>query len=205
MASIISQILLCLIIAGILGGIIGWLLRGGGSGSGKVEALEASWRSRYDDKTKEIEGLHSKFEEHERTVQGLHRRIGDVSTHAKGWEAMVHGRDHTMIQLEKQLAQCRASAHRLRTLLHDVENHHHTPAPAVPGRDDLKDIAGVGPVLERLLNQNGVYSFRQIAVWTQPDVDAMSAKLEEFKDRIRREHWVTQAKELHFKKYNERI
>ncbi len=63
-------------------------------------------------------------------------------------------------------------------------------------RDDLKRIKGIGLVLERLLHKNEVYTFQQIADWTQEDVDRVDVKLENFKGRIRRDDWIKQAKKF---------
>jgi predicted flap endonuclease-1-like 5' DNA nuclease len=75
--------------------------------------------------------------------------------------------------------------------------------PAAP--DDLKLIVGVGPVLERMLHQLGVTRYRQIARWTERDIDDIDAHLPEFPGRIRRDTWVVQARALHQSKYGERI
>ncbi len=63
-------------------------------------------------------------------------------------------------------------------------------------RDDLKQILGVGPKLESVLNANGVYYFWQIASWSAADIDFMDARLEMFKGRITRDDWVSQAQRL---------
>ncbi|SDH94384.1 50S ribosomal protein L21 [Lutimaribacter saemankumensis] len=66
---------------------------------------------------------------------------------------------------------------------------------AATGADDLKKLSGVGPALEKKLNEAGVTTFAQIAAWTEEDVAAMDEKLS-FKGRIEREGWIDQAKEL---------
>ncbi|MBK9703936.1 MAG: hypothetical protein IPO75_11000 [Betaproteobacteria bacterium] len=71
--------------------------------------------------------------------------------------------------------------------------------------DDLKLVVGVGPVLERLLHQLGITSYRQIARWSERDIDEFDARLAEFPGRIRRDGWVTQARALHQSKYGETI
>ena len=63
-------------------------------------------------------------------------------------------------------------------------------------RDDLKKISGVGPKLESLLNENGVYYFWQIASWSDSDVIFMDERLDVFKGRIERDSWVAQARVL---------
>ena len=59
--------------------------------------------------------------------------------------------------------------------------------------DDLKKIKGVGPKLEKLLNELGISNYQQIADWQQKDIDSVNAKLS-FSGKIDREDWVTQAK-----------
>jgi large subunit ribosomal protein L21 len=66
---------------------------------------------------------------------------------------------------------------------------------AVTGGDDLKQLSGVGPALEKKLHAAGVTTFAQVAAWTEADVAAMDEKLS-FKGRIEREGWIEQAKEL---------
>jgi large subunit ribosomal protein L21 len=70
-----------------------------------------------------------------------------------------------------------------------------TEAPAAAaGADDLKELSGVGPALEKKLHANGVTTFEQIANWTADDVADMDEKLS-FKGRIEREGWIAQAQE----------
>jgi large subunit ribosomal protein L21 len=67
-------------------------------------------------------------------------------------------------------------------------------APAEAAADDLKELSGVGPALEKKLHAAGVTTFAQIAAWTEEDVAAMDEKLS-FKGRIEREGWISQAQE----------
>ncbi len=70
------------------------------------------------------------------------------------------------------------------------------PAAKAAGKaDDLKKLSGVGPALEKKLNEAGVTTFAQIAAWKAADIAEMDEKLA-FKGRIEREGWVKQAKEL---------
>jgi len=62
-------------------------------------------------------------------------------------------------------------------------------------KNDLKQISGVGPALEKKLNDLGVKTFEQIANWKRADVAAFDEKLN-FKGRIDREKWIAQAKKL---------
>ncbi len=61
--------------------------------------------------------------------------------------------------------------------------------------DDLKQISGVGPVLERKLNELGIYHFWQIAGWSEDEITWVDGFLN-FKGRIQRDEWITQASKL---------
>jgi NADH-quinone oxidoreductase subunit E len=67
-------------------------------------------------------------------------------------------------------------------------------APRKGRADDLKEIEGIGPALETLVNSLGFYHFDQIANWTDADVALVDAEMKTFKGRITRDKWVSQAK-----------
>ncbi len=69
-------------------------------------------------------------------------------------------------------------------------------APRDDGADNLKEIKGVGPKLEKLLHSMGFYHFDQIAGWTADEIAWVDANLEGFKGRVSRDDWVAQAKVL---------
>ena len=70
-------------------------------------------------------------------------------------------------------------------------------APSRSERDDLKLISGVGPVLEKMLHDNGIYFFRQVGALDDGGIDDLDDLLDAFPGRIRRDDWVGQAKQLH--------
>ncbi|MDH3270021.1 MAG: hypothetical protein OEN56_01735 [Gemmatimonadota bacterium] len=68
---------------------------------------------------------------------------------------------------------------------------------AVYGKpDDLNQISGVGPKLEKMLNDIGVYYFFQVQDWKDSDVKRIDDMLQAFKGRIARDGWVRQARSL---------
>ena len=121
-----------------------------------------------------------------------------------GWRAAELDADRH--RLFRAVADASDETARYRQLLVYLENN---AAPALldgPGSpDDLKLIVGVGPVLERMLHQLGIHTYRQIARWTERDIDEFDARLPEFPGRIRRDGWVTQARALHHSKYGETL
>ncbi len=66
-------------------------------------------------------------------------------------------------------------------------------APRAGKADDLKRISGVGPKLESVLNDLGIYHFDQIATWKKKEIAWVDDYLR-FKGRIERDGWIAQAK-----------
>ncbi|MDJ0712023.1 MAG: hypothetical protein QNJ14_16660 [Woeseiaceae bacterium] len=71
-----------------------------------------------------------------------------------------------------------------------------TNDPDHDARDDLKQIKGVGPAIEKTLNEMGIFSFRQIAEMSEYDIDRVAQRLKGFRSRIYREDWIGQARDL---------
>ncbi len=63
------------------------------------------------------------------------------------------------------------------------------------GADDLKVIKGVGPGLEKTLNELGFYHYDQVAGWRKKEIEWVDERLK-FKGRIVRDDWVKQCKSL---------
>ena len=68
-------------------------------------------------------------------------------------------------------------------------------APRNGEADDLKRISGIGPKIETMLNERGIFHFDQIAGWTGAEIAWVDNDLS-FKGRIEREDWIGQAKKL---------
>lgn len=67
-------------------------------------------------------------------------------------------------------------------------------APRGGRADNLKEIEGIGPALEKLCNELGFYHFDQIASWSQAEVAWVDQNMKTFKGRIIRDKWVAQAR-----------
>ncbi|MDX1498519.1 MAG: hypothetical protein R3176_01395 [Woeseiaceae bacterium] len=72
------------------------------------------------------------------------------------------------------------------------------PAAASNGgeRDNLKLIKGVGPAIEKTLNEMGIRRLEQIAAMSEYDIDRVARRLKGFRSRIYREDWMGQARDL---------
>jgi predicted flap endonuclease-1-like 5' DNA nuclease len=137
-------------------------------------------------------------------TEGARLRSEIADQAAESWQMRELAEDRRV--LLRAIADSRDETARYRQLLIDLENNAPPLLLDSPGApDDLKLIVGIGPVLERMLQQLGISSYRQIARWTDRDIDEFNARLPDFPGRIRRDAWVTQARELHQSKYGESL
>jgi predicted flap endonuclease-1-like 5' DNA nuclease len=90
------------------------------------------------------------------------------------------------------------AAEELADILQDdeVEESFDSPAGGSIPRDDLKKIKGVGPAIEKTLNEMGIYQFNQIAEMSEYEIDRVAHRLKGFRSRIYREDWIGQARDL---------
>ncbi len=62
-------------------------------------------------------------------------------------------------------------------------------------KDNLTNIKGIGPKVEEKLNDSGIYHFEQIANWTEENMIWLEAHTL-FASRVKKESWVIQSKSL---------
>lgn len=67
---------------------------------------------------------------------------------------------------------------------------------SIDDKDDLKKIKGVGPKLESILNEIGIYTLEQVSKMTEKEYDLVDSLLTAFKGRGKRDDWAGQAKSL---------
>jgi len=67
-------------------------------------------------------------------------------------------------------------------------------APRDGRGDNLQEIEGIGPVLEKLCHDLGIFHFDQIAGWGPEEVAWMDSNLKGFRGRVTRDRWVSQAR-----------
>jgi predicted flap endonuclease-1-like 5' DNA nuclease/FtsZ-binding cell division protein ZapB len=63
-------------------------------------------------------------------------------------------------------------------------------------RDNLRRIKGIGPAIEKTLNELGIFRYAQVASLTSYDVVRIGNRLKGSHSRIERENWIDQAREL---------
>ncbi len=62
--------------------------------------------------------------------------------------------------------------------------------------DDLKKVKGIGPLMEKTLNQIGIYSFDQVSKMTNNEYDLLDSITGTFPGRAQRDDWAGQANKL---------
>jgi predicted flap endonuclease-1-like 5' DNA nuclease len=167
-----------------------------------VPALSAAPPTRNRDESAEIERVGSEKARIIRSRDAEAAMLRQTLDKRDGLPINGAGSTSELARLAAELALARQESARYRQLVVDIENN--APPPILSGvgePDDLKLIVGIGPVLERMLHNLGVTTFRQIARWSDRDSAEFDAKLPEFPGRIVRDQWVTQARELHQAKF----
>ena len=160
-------------------------------------ALQES-KTRISELEKEVDALNgsaSMLEEHKHTIEALKLKLEQIQAASKSKPAKTKPAAKPKVAAKtssKPAAGLKAPAQGLDILAAQV-------------RDDLKLIKGIGPVMEKKLNEFGVYSFEQLGRLTNSASEALSETLESFPGRIKRDKWVSQAKTQHKKKYGESL
>lgn len=143
----------------------------------------------------------------EERLQGLETAVRSIPAPApqreldlKPIDGRLRGIEREILNLDKRLA--RSADAKQSTEQQSIPQTKRSAQPKILSaalygkKDDLKLISGVGPKLERLLNENGVYYFWQVASWSRKDIGIIDERLESFRGRISRDNWVSQAKQL---------
>jgi predicted flap endonuclease-1-like 5' DNA nuclease len=202
----LSMTALWLALAGLLGGAIGWLLRNA-SCAKHTAALKATPPN-----TSEVDKLRHRVANLEPAVaerDKLKAQVGQLEADLKAaksapapvaafagipqadLDAAIGERDghaRRIAELEADLAACRASHDdkdgRIQGLMSELSSR-----PVVP--DNLQLIVGVGPVIEKILNDGGVFTFDQMVA---AGVSGIQDILPDMQDaRVEKENWMGQA------------
>ena len=63
----------------------------------------------------------------------------------------------------------------------------------IEDKDDLKALKGIGPKLESILNEIGIYTFEQVSKMTDTEYNLVDSLLKAFRGRGKRDKWAEQA------------
>ncbi len=173
MGYLFAEILLYLVAAGFIGFIVGWFVRG----ELMVERIETS---------KEPKKEESKTQEPSHKIKEEKVEAADDEASSLELSALKEDKTEASIAPKEEEQTTNEHSESKPMLL--------SKAPA-KGKDQLSLIKGIGPVLEKKLNELGVYTFEQIASWSKEQEAWISSQIA-FPKRVTREAWVKQAKAL---------
>jgi predicted flap endonuclease-1-like 5' DNA nuclease len=207
---LLLQIIVFLLVAAALGFAVGWLVRGGQLQAERA-SLEADWRARLAQATDERDRLRAELaaaggagtRAEETPAAELTARITQLEGELAAAQQANARHQAEVGRLEARIAELEARTAIATTKAASIDQAAaeapatRPPALARPeGKpDDLKQINGIGPGIERTLHRLGIFHFRQIAALTPENVTWVNRRLR-FKGRIEREDWIGQAKRL---------
>ncbi len=68
--------------------------------------------------------------------------------------------------------------------------------PSTQTADDLKKVNGIGPVMEKKLNEIGIFTFDQVSKMTETEYNLLDSITDSFPGRAQRDDWAGQAEKL---------
>ena len=226
MVYLITQIFLSLLFTGALALIAGWLLRGIGIRA-QIDALEREReheRERANALAARLRAVPDQADSPpQQRVPAAAERVAEPAQEASAnaalsalrerlgqLDAVARGQADRIAELGKRLREKDQLLDGLQRRAHDrpaaasasnVPVRTETPRGLLAERpaqsDRLQAISGIGPVLERVLNELGIYRFGQLARLTPDNIEWLASRIDWFPQRIQREDWVGQARRLH--------
>ncbi|MFQ5995990.1 MAG: hypothetical protein ACE5K1_12980 [Acidiferrobacterales bacterium] len=199
MGYLITQVLLCLLIAALIGFVIGWLLRHVICKK-QSQALEAGWTAHLRRVQAERDELSARAASLQRDTAARAAPTTSRSIEQESGEHVAHS-PSAGTATDTTTADPTVVTEGLEYAIKELKPGLTTPIrpralSAPQGEpDDLKQIGGVGRKIEKKLHNLGIYHFHQIADFTQQHIAWIDEYLV-FKGRIQREHWIEQAREL---------
>jgi predicted flap endonuclease-1-like 5' DNA nuclease len=212
MLVVAAEIVAYLFVAALLGFIVAWALRG---------ALQRKrWPTPTIDsatgRSREAE-LEARLAQREAEITALQQRLAALEQASHAASAQVVQPEHygeiprflEQIGVGQTRGNTRSATRTAADALDNTTGDLFAEAAAPPARavpsDDLKKVRGIGPRFERLLNELGVHTYKQIALWRDEDIVKYARELHTFPERVHRDEWVRSAREQHLLKYGERL
>ena len=173
MGYLLTEIVVYLVIASLIGFIFGWLVRDG--------VLD-----RFFSKTEENQEV-APTKKAEVAKEESKPEIKEIKKEVAPEKVTEVIKEEIKVEVEESLKEVASEKDISKpTLL--------TKSPE-EGQDILSTIKGIGPVLEKKLNELGIYTFEQIASWDAEQEVWIGTQMA-FPKRVTKEEWVKQAKEL---------
>jgi NADH-quinone oxidoreductase subunit E len=208
MLAIASQIILCLVLAALLGLIIGYLLGKSNCPKDDYKAGVVHDAHTHDDGDCDDQAEAEEVEASESEAQGLLQETEEASVEeAEEDETSEAAVEDLSAELDAQKTEEPSASERTENAGNQVsEAETEAPsdddkpttlldAPRDGQKDNLTRIKGIGVKIDSLLNNVGVYHFDQIAAWTEKEAAWIDHQVS-FPGRSMRDDWIGQAKLL---------
>lgn len=159
--------------------------------------LLARMESELDEKEQLLTALQRDLEQREQSLDDLLREEPDAADKHKASRKRLSEAEHRLAVALEERDRSRRHVRAVGRSLAIIDTHSARP-------DNLMLIKGVKTVLNSQLHAYGIFTYRQIAAWDAEDMQAFSELLS-FKQRISRDKWQEQARQLHEARHGERL
>lgn len=192
---------------------------------GLIAEQRDALREEFDALREQYEAVHARGAEQERSLKEKDEKIFRLSQQLSDWQSRLaplvdkfRDRDAQATELQAELDRAINRIAELEVLtrpdetqiepidqdavelLRGASNDQYDDAPGQRSDgDDLQQIKGVGPAIEKTLNELGIFRLEQIAGISEYDIDRIAARLRGLRSRIYREDWIGQARALLFR------
>ncbi len=144
----------------------------------------------------QVATLEQELHQYQRRYDNLKQEtdeIRDTATRLKSELAAERAREATM---EANLLEEKEKTRKVVEEVPDPSRSRFTPSSWQTKKNDLTLISGIGPAIQRKLNDLGIYSFQQVSELTPDMIDRITKAIKFFPDRIGRDNWIGQAAAL---------
>jgi predicted flap endonuclease-1-like 5' DNA nuclease len=161
-------------------------------------------KTELEDSIEEGSQLQSELDMLQPKVQQYYSELGLLRFRVKQYEQQTIEKQEAFQNLQAELEESKAQRRfeRREPVFSDFISDQILPgvSPEDVNEDDLKEIAGIGPAIEKKLNSLGINSFKQISELTEVSSKQISHAIKFFPGRIERDRWVEQASRLYLEK-----
>jgi predicted flap endonuclease-1-like 5' DNA nuclease len=148
----------------------------------------------------EMGGMREKLATRDRRVHDLEQQLTDSDARVSDLTARLASWNDRVAPLTQKLRQQQALIRRYRERLSEPAGDEPLALDGATAQDqptdDLKQIRGIGPALERRLHRHGIRSFEQIAELSAEELEDMAKRLAIAPNLVQRDKWVEQARAL---------
>ncbi len=190
----------------------------------KINEKNESIKQLTSDKDNLIIEAHNADQRHQHDVSELNELIGDQHNEGEQMRVEISGLEANVAKLTEEIEMAKSrgdvaqssdsemkmlqhSMTRLREMMEEEGTAYRAQIATLqqrleealsnkPRKDELTVINGIGPKIESILNDNKIFSFADVVNASEDQLDKVREELGGLADRIERDDWVGQAKEL---------